>query len=102
MQVDDSHPSSDTSRPDDPLVMSVLEEKKTLNSPKDTPPSIDEENEQASTNIETISEAGHPIIADVQTTKDSLEQQDDHQNAEHLTFRVKNPIGRFTKSILVH
>ena len=44
MRVDDYPPLSETSRLEDPHVMSVLEEEKTLNSPKDAPPSNDEEN----------------------------------------------------------
>ena len=45
VRVDDFLPPSEASRPKDPPIVSVLEKEKTLNSPKDTPPSIYEENE---------------------------------------------------------
>ena len=44
VQVDDYLPLRETSRPEDPPLVSVLEKEKTLNNPKYAPPSIDEEN----------------------------------------------------------
>ena len=45
VEVDDYLPPSDTSRLKDPPMVSVHEEKKTLNSPKDASLSCDEEND---------------------------------------------------------
>ena len=64
-------------------MVSVLKDEKSLNSPKDAPSSSDKENKRVSTNIRTIPEVGHPIIASVRKTKDFLQQQDDHNSVEH-------------------
>ena len=73
VQVDEYFPPSETFRLEEPHVVSVLEGEKTLNSPKDTPPSNDEENEQVLEDVRTIMEAGHSVIVDVRTKKDSLQ-----------------------------
>ena len=70
VQVNDYLPLSETSRLEDPMV-SILEVEKTLNNPKDAPPSVE-----------------HLAIADVWTTKDSLQQQDDHNSVEHFDIQV--------------
>ena len=51
VQVDDYLHPGDTSRLEDPLVVSVHEKEKTLNNPKDVPPSSDEENELVSIDV---------------------------------------------------
>ena len=60
--------------PEYPYVVSVLKEDKTVNKSKATPPSSDEENKQVSVDVRTILNAGHPVIADVQTIENSLQQ----------------------------
>ena len=65
VRVNDYLPPRDTSRLEDPSAVSVHEEEKTLNSPKNAHPSSDEENEKVSTYIQTILEVEHPVIADV-------------------------------------
>ena len=51
--------------PEYPYVVSVIKEDKTINNPKDTPPSSDEEKKQVSVDARTIPKAGHPVIVDV-------------------------------------
>ena len=54
VRVDDYLPPSDISRPEDPHVVLIHEEEKTLNSPKDVQPSNDEENDPSSTDVRII------------------------------------------------
>ena len=74
VRVNDYLPPRDTSRLEDPPTISFHEEEKTLNSPKNAPPSSDKENDQVSTNVQTIPEVKHPVITDVRTTEDALQQ----------------------------
>ena len=51
VRVDDYLPLRDIFRPEDPLVVSVHEEEKTLNSPKDAPPTSDKEKYPVPTDV---------------------------------------------------
>ena len=51
VRVDDDLPSSETFRPQNPPMVSVLEKEKTLNNTEDAPPSNDDEDERVSIDI---------------------------------------------------
>ena len=78
-------------------MVSILEKEKTLNNPKDAPPSSDEENEPLSIDIRTILEVGHPIIVHVRMIEDSLQQHDDHNSVEHSDIHAREPSRKIRK-----
>ena len=59
----------------------ILEVEKTLNNCKDAPPSVE-----------------HPVIANVWTIEDSLQQQDDHNSVEHSDIQVQEPSKKIHKN----
>ena len=74
VRVNDYLSPSDTSRLEDPPMVSVSEEEKTLNGTKNAPPSNDEENDQASINVQIIPKVEHLFTTDVWTIEDAIQQ----------------------------
>ena len=74
VRVDDYLPLSVTFRLEDSLEVSVHEEEKTINSPKDAPLSNDEENDPVSKGIRANPKTKHLVTTDVRTIEDELQQ----------------------------